>query len=61
MLVEVTEDEEAFRTEARAWLEANVPDPPLPSMDTDAGFELHRQWERTLFDAGWGVVSWPKE
>ena len=56
-----TEAEEAFRAEARAWLEANVPDPPLPSMDTHEGFELHRHWEKQLFDAGWAVVSWPKE
>jgi alkylation response protein AidB-like acyl-CoA dehydrogenase len=61
VLVDFTEDEEAFRAAARAWLEANVPDPPLPSMDTAEGFELHRQWERKLFDAGWAVVSWPKE
>ena len=60
MLVEFTEQEEAFRAEARAWLEANVPDPPLASMDTAEGFEQHRRWERTLFDAGWAVVSWPE-
>jgi len=61
VLVEFTEQEDAFRAEARAWLEANVPDPPLASMDTAEGFEQHRRWERTLFDAGWAVVSWPKE
>jgi alkylation response protein AidB-like acyl-CoA dehydrogenase len=61
VLVEFTEEEDGFRDEARAWLESNVPDPPLPSMDTAEGFELHRQWERKLFDAGWAVVSWPRE
>lgn len=55
------ETEEAFRAECRAWLEANRPDPPLPSGDTREGFELHRQWERKLFDARWAVVSWPEE
>jgi hypothetical protein len=30
-------------------------------MDTAEGFEAHRRWERTLHDAGWGVVSWPVE
>ncbi len=30
-------------------------------MDTAEGFAAHRRWERTLFDAGWGVVSWPTE
>jgi alkylation response protein AidB-like acyl-CoA dehydrogenase len=56
-----TPEQEALRTEARAWLTANVPDPPLPSMDTADGFKAHRDWERQLFEDGWGVVSWPKE
>jgi len=56
-----TEEEEAFRAEARAWLETNVPRPPLPSGDTREGFALHKEWERALFDARWAVVSWPQE
>jgi alkylation response protein AidB-like acyl-CoA dehydrogenase len=56
-----TEQEEAFRAEARAWLEANVPRPALPSGDTREGFALHKEWERALFDARWAVVSWPRE
>jgi alkylation response protein AidB-like acyl-CoA dehydrogenase len=55
-----TEDEEAFRAEARAWLEANVPH-GLPSGDTREGFARHLEWERALFDARWAVVSWPVE
>jgi alkylation response protein AidB-like acyl-CoA dehydrogenase len=51
--------EEAFRTECRAWLEVNVPRPPLPSGDTRFGFSAHLTWERTLFDARYAVVSWP--
>jgi alkylation response protein AidB-like acyl-CoA dehydrogenase len=51
--------EEAFRAECRAWLEANVPRPPLPSGDTRAGFTAHLAWERTLYDARYAVVSWP--
>jgi alkylation response protein AidB-like acyl-CoA dehydrogenase len=54
-----TAEEEAFRHEARAWLEVNVPREPLASMDTPAGFEQHRRWERTLYDGGWAAVSWP--
>ena len=34
--------------EARAWLSAHVPREPLPSLDTAAGFEAHREWEATL-------------
>jgi len=55
-----TDQEDAFRAEARAWLEENVPRPPLPSGDTREGFALHKEWERALFDARWAVVSWPQ-
>ena len=59
-------DQERFRAEARSWLEANVPSEanangPLASLDTAAGFEAHRAWERTMFDGRWSVVSWPEE
>jgi alkylation response protein AidB-like acyl-CoA dehydrogenase len=56
-----TPAEEAFRRDARAWLEANVPRAPLPSGDTAEGFALHKQWEKKLFEARWAVVSWPKK
>ncbi|GCD97397.1 acyl-CoA dehydrogenase family protein [Embleya hyalina] len=61
MDLEFTEQEQEFRREARAWLTANVPAEPLPSMDTREGFLAHRAWERKLFDARWAVVSWPRE
>jgi uncharacterized protein len=61
MDLSLSESELAFQAEARDWLAANVPAEPLPSMDTAEGFEAHRRWERTLYDAGWGVVSWPEE
>jgi alkylation response protein AidB-like acyl-CoA dehydrogenase len=57
----LTPKEQAFQSEARSWLTANVPGRPLKHFDTDAGFEQHRQWERRLFDGGWGVVGWPSE
>jgi alkylation response protein AidB-like acyl-CoA dehydrogenase len=53
--------EEQFRSECRSWLEANVPRPGLPSGDTLDGFAAHLEWERTLFDARYAVVSWPRE
>jgi len=52
-------DHEQFRAEARAWLSANVPHEPLPSLDTATGFEAHRRWEARLFEDRWSVVSWP--
>jgi len=58
--LELSETEVAFRDEARAWLAANVPAEPLPSMDTAEGFVAHQAWERRLADARWAVVSWPE-
>src|SRR5882672_4998327 len=55
-----TESEEAFRREARGFLEANVPAEPLPSGDTREGFSRHLDWERKLFEARWAVVAWPE-
>jgi hypothetical protein len=56
-----SERENAFRVEARAWLEANVPQAPLPSFDTAEGARAHRAWEKKLDAAGWAMVPWPKE
>ncbi|HET8959246.1 acyl-CoA dehydrogenase family protein [Nocardioides sp.] len=59
MDLDLSESELAFRAEARAWLKANVPAEPLPSMDTEAGFRAHQEWEAKLAEARWSVVSWP--
>ena len=62
-----SDDEDAFRAEARAWLEENLAawrdrhDGRILSGDTEEGFAQHLDWERTLFDGGWAVVSWPAE
>ncbi|WP_328678873.1 acyl-CoA dehydrogenase family protein [Streptomyces sp. NBC_00322] len=53
-------DEEAFRAEVRAWLAANVPAEPLPSLETKEGFAAHRAWEARLSADRWSVVSWPR-
>jgi alkylation response protein AidB-like acyl-CoA dehydrogenase len=50
----------AFRDEVRAWLAANVPAEPLPSVDTPEGDAGHRAWERRLAAAGLAVVPWPR-
>jgi len=57
-----TPEQHAFRAEVRAWLETHVPGQCLPHFDASReGFEAHRQWERTLAEGGWGMVTWPKE
>ncbi len=56
-----TPAQEAFRAEARAWLDANVQHAPTVSFDTADGFAAHRDWERRLYEGGWGVVPWPAE
>jgi alkylation response protein AidB-like acyl-CoA dehydrogenase len=57
-----TPEQQAFRAEVRAWLEAHVPSEPLEHFDaTREGFEAHRQWEKTLKSGDWGMVTWPKE
>ncbi|MDQ0602583.1 alkylation response protein AidB-like acyl-CoA dehydrogenase [Streptomyces canus] len=54
-----TQEEEAFRAEARAWLTAHVPSEPLPSLETAEGFAAHRAWEAELAADRWSVVDWP--
>jgi len=56
-----TPEQEAFRREARAWLERNVPKQPLHSFDTKQGFEEHREWEKKLHAGGFAMVPWPVE
>jgi len=59
MDLDFTADQDAFRAEARAWLHAHVPSPPLPSLETEEGFAAHRAWEARLAADRWSVVSWP--
>jgi len=54
-----TPEEQAFRDELRAWIEANHPGPE-PEGDV-AGFEFRRAWQRRLHEDDWAGVSWPKE
>lgn len=61
MRLQYTERQKQFRAEIRDWLAAHVPKQPLPSFDTEEGFEAHRRWEATLFEGRWSAVTWPKE
>ena len=56
----LTDDEQRFAAEVRAWLDAHVERPP----DTDDLAEQvawGRRWQRTLADAGWVGINWPSE
>ncbi len=55
-----TPEQQAFREEVRSWLEANVPSPALPPLKSNEQLPLYKEWERTLFDAGYAAISWPK-
>ncbi|MGB0380675.1 MAG: acyl-CoA dehydrogenase [Luminiphilus sp.] len=55
-----SDNQQTFRAEVRAWLAEHVPANPLPSFDTEEGFEAHRDWERTLAEGNWGMVTWPE-
>ena len=54
--------EEAFRADARAWLEANVPRGPRPAgVDLRERRDYDLAWQRRMFEGGWAGVSWPRE
>jgi alkylation response protein AidB-like acyl-CoA dehydrogenase len=61
--------DEAFRAELRAWLEDNLPDEirtrGIILGDHGGGGDTYpewaRQWQATLFEAGWLVPGWPPE
>jgi alkylation response protein AidB-like acyl-CoA dehydrogenase len=58
-------DVERFRAELREWLSANLTDELIaarrPSGHNGVVFEKLRAWNRTMADAGWAAVSWPRE
>jgi len=59
--IKYTSEQKRFRGEVRDWLDVHVPTTRLPSFDTAEGFELHREWEKTLAKDKWGNVNWPVE
>ena len=64
MQLTYTPDAEAFRSEIRSWLEAN-----LPAGWFDDGFEMtpeqrkafNEGWPAKLFEGGWICATWPTE
>jgi alkylation response protein AidB-like acyl-CoA dehydrogenase len=64
MKLQYGEAEEAFRAELVAWLEEHAPPEKLlrePRLSSANLTDWGREWQRTLFDAGWLVPGWPPE
>lgn len=61
MQLDFTQQQQEFRLQVRQWLVEHCPNQPLPSLDTAEGFELHRDWERTLKSGNWGMITWPEQ
>ena len=60
MLREETPAEQAFRAEARSWLEANLPHELRHANNRLTPPEL-KAWFKTLGEKGWAAPHWPKE
>jgi acyl-CoA dehydrogenase len=64
-----TPQEAAFRAKARAWLEQHAkprdPNAIAPNLlgERESADVIRRakEWQATKFDAGWAVLTWPKE
>jgi len=56
---EDTAAEAAFREEARAWLEANVPSEG--EMAGKDGMARAKFWQKRKADGGWACIRWPEE
>ena len=55
---------EAFRSEIRGWLVANLPKgwgEPGFDLSPEARKEFNETWPRKLFEGGWICATWPKE
>ena len=67
MDLSVTPEQEALRTQVRAWLKDNMPrewtrrvmasaDVPRPE-----AYDFLREWQHKMYEAGWIGLTWPKE
>ena len=58
-----TPEEAQFRTELRAWLDANLPEDKRGSRGGAQRFDdpFMREWSRKLHEAGYAGLTWPKE
>src|SRR5690242_5834800 len=55
--------DESFRAELRAWLQAHVTDAfrEKRTMTFQEKVGVRRAWQKTLFEAGWIGIGWPKQ
>ncbi len=57
-----TPEQAEFRAQVRAWLEEHRDEAPeLAGRDDEASVAAHRAWQRTLAEAGYAGMTWPKE
>ena len=66
MDLELTKEDEAFRDELRAWLDAHLVGMfrehlGAGSPTDDAHWDMRVEWERELVGGGWLNVSWPEQ
>ena len=64
MDLNLTESEQKFRDDFRAWLKLNGPEPwhgAVTSENRDDHIAYLRKWQRTLFEGGWAGIAWPKK
>ena len=67
MELQLTREEEAFRDEARTWLEEQLSGPFKDlrgrgaSGDQDSYVEERIAWGKVMGAAGWNCIGWPKE
>jgi alkylation response protein AidB-like acyl-CoA dehydrogenase len=58
-------EEEAFRAEVRAWLDANLPPDwqhrGVGGYREEEDEEIQREWQRRLYEGGWLTLAWPRE
>ena len=65
MDLSLTPDQETFRATVRAWLTQSIPRDWKPMGSSEIPrkeqYELLRSWQRSLFEAGFIGLTWPKE
>lgn len=61
MDLEFSAEDQAFRTEVRSWMQANVPPKAGPEIGLPSHLETQSAWERKLGEKGWLAYNWPTE